>query len=88
MRLRGCPWRTSSPPAPGCATGHRRNIETDGDALTLSVAGETNVELRFEPLVEVPVKGGLHRVERTCFFADDPRAACRVLSAQAVSSAR
>jgi hypothetical protein len=60
-------------------TGHKHNVEfSDGD-LSLSVAGETTVELVFDPPAEVEVRGTTERVTRIRFFADDPRTAVRLL---------
>ncbi|MFW3170126.1 hypothetical protein [Geodermatophilus sp. CPCC 206100] len=58
---------------------HRRNVVLEGDRLALSVLGETNVELRFDPPVQVP--GQPRPVARVAFFADDPAAAVRELRA-------
>jgi hypothetical protein len=55
-------------------SGHRRNLVLDGEELTMSVMGDTNVELRFEPAVEVEVAGGLREISRIALYADDPRA--------------
>lgn len=60
-------------------TGHRHNVERLGGTLSLSVAGETSVELAFDPPVEVEVRGGSGRYDTVRFFADDPRAAVRLL---------
>jgi hypothetical protein len=63
-------------------TGHRHNVERLGGTLSLSVAGETSVELAFDPPVEVAVRGRVGRYERLRFFADDPRTAARLLGAR------
>jgi hypothetical protein len=64
-------------------TGHEHNVEIDGGALSLSVAGETAVELAFDPAAEVEVRGRVERVVRVRFFADDPGAALRLLRQRA-----
>jgi hypothetical protein len=69
-------------------TGHRHNVERLGVTLSLSVAGETSVELVFDPPVEVEVRGHAERHARVRFFADDPRAAVRVLGERGVSARR
>jgi hypothetical protein len=56
---------------------HRRTVVLDGDRLALSVLGETTVELRFDPPVQVA--GQPRPVGRVAFFADDPAAAVREL---------
>lgn len=60
-------------------SGHKHNVEIHDDTLSLSVAGETAVELEFSPAAEVEVRGRSERVTRVRFFADDPRAAVRLL---------
>jgi hypothetical protein len=58
---------------------HKRTVELDGDGLALSFMGGTNVELRFEPPVEVEVDGGSRTVSRVSFSAHDPGAAVGLL---------
>jgi hypothetical protein len=69
-------------------TGHAHNVEWTDGALSLSVAGETSVELAFDPPVEVAVRGLSAAVARVRFFADDPRAAVRLLGERVVSGRR
>lgn len=52
---------------------HRRNVEVDDDRLSVSVMGETNVHLRFDPPVTVTLGGRDHHCVTVDFFADDPR---------------
>jgi hypothetical protein len=70
----------------GAVTGHRRNLVLDGTDLAMSVMGDTNVELRFDPPVEAEVAGGCREVARIALYADDPRAVAALLRARAVSS--
>ena len=58
-------------------SGHRRTVLSEGDRLAVSVMGDTNVELTFDPPVRVP--GQPRPVARVAFFADEPRAAVREL---------
>jgi hypothetical protein len=67
-------------------TGCRHNVERLGETLSLSVAGETSVELAFDPYVEVGIRGRVERFSRVRFFADDPRAAVRLLGERAVKA--
>ncbi|NEK60500.1 hypothetical protein GCU56_21820 [Geodermatophilus sabuli] len=60
--------------------GHRRNVELDGDRLAVSFMGETNVELRFDPPVQVEGQPG--PVVRVAFSAHDAAAAVRELRAR------
>ncbi|MGY1705933.1 hypothetical protein ACI79C_15310 [Geodermatophilus sp. SYSU D00697] len=66
-------------------TGHRRTVVREGDRLVVSVMGDTNVEVRCEPPVQVPGQDG--PVARVALYADDPAAAVRELRARAVSGA-
>jgi hypothetical protein len=59
--------------------GHRRVIGLEGDELVVSVMGDTDVELRFDPPAQTVVRGALARVARAHFYADDPAAAVRLL---------
>jgi hypothetical protein len=63
----------------GAEAGHRRNLVVDDTRLVMSVMGDTNVDLRFDPAVGVPVAGGVRPVSRISFYADDPRRVARVL---------
>jgi hypothetical protein len=63
--------------------GHKHNVEI-GDG-TLSVAGETAVELEFSPAAEIEVRGRSEHVTSVRFFADDPRAAVRLLQQRAAT---
>ena len=63
-------------------TGHQRNLVLADDRLTLAVMGDSNVELRFDPPVEVTVKGRAHRLARISFWVDDPRGVLRQLRAR------
>jgi hypothetical protein len=51
----------------------------------LSVMGDTDVELRFDPPVDVA--GQDEPVARVAFWVDDPRAVVRLLRERAVSAA-
>lgn len=66
-------------------TGHKHNVEIHEETLSLSVAGETSVELAFNPAAEVEVRGRIVRVTRVRFFADDPRTALRPLRERAAT---
>jgi hypothetical protein len=66
-------------------TGHRRTVVRDGDRLVVSVMGDTNVELRFDPPVQVA--GQDSAVYQVVFYADDAQDAVRLLRAR-VDSAR
>ena len=66
-------------------SGHRRNLVLDGDALTMAVMGDSNLELRFEPPVAIEVGAVSRTFTRVAFFVDDPRAAAALLRAAAVS---
>jgi len=68
----------------GAVSGHARNLVLDDDALTMAVMGDTNLELRFEPGVEVAVGGAVRSFTRIAFYVDDPRSAARVLRASTV----
>jgi hypothetical protein len=65
--------------------GHKHNVEIDDGTLSLSVAGETAVELEFSPAAEIEVRGRSEHVTRVRFFADDPRAAVRLLQQRAAT---
>lgn len=89
LLLRFGHFRTTRVPLAGLAgvrrdvrTEHKRNIELDAGTLALSVAGETTVELTFSSDVAVAVRDRAAHVQRVRFFADDPRAAVRLLTAQ------
>ena len=64
---------------------HRRVLLREGDRLVLSVMGDTDVELRFDPPVDVA--GQDEPVARVAFWVDDPRAVVRLLRERAVSAA-
>jgi hypothetical protein len=68
--------------------GHRRSVVLDGDRLALPVMSDTNVELRFYPLVAVEVQGRVHDLRHIAFYADDPRSAVALLRAGLLSSER
>jgi hypothetical protein len=71
----------------GAVAGHRRNLELDGDAMAMSVMGDTNVELRFSPPVVVDV-GGRHReLARIRCYADGPREVAASLGAHVLDRA-
>jgi hypothetical protein len=55
-------------------SGHRRNLVVDDRQLTMSVMGDTNVELRFAPAVQVEVAGEPRNISTVALYADDPRA--------------
>jgi hypothetical protein len=69
----------------GAVTGHRRNLVLDGSDLTMSVMGDTNTELRFDPPVEAELAGAGRELSRIAFWADDPRRVAALLRARAVS---
>jgi hypothetical protein len=66
----------------GAVTGHKRKFVLEDDGLLMSVMGDTNVDLRFDPPVDVQVDGRPHRSTRIRFYADDPRAVVRLLRAR------
>jgi hypothetical protein len=70
----------------GAVSGHRRNLVLDGDALTMAVMGDSNLELRFEPPVAIEVGAVSRTFTRVAFFVDDPRAAAALLRTAAVSA--
>jgi hypothetical protein len=57
----------------GAVSGHKRTVVLGDGRLVLSVMGDTNVELRFDPGVDVEVQERTHTVQRVAFWADDPR---------------
>jgi hypothetical protein len=65
----------------GATAGHRRTLEIHGDSLTMSVMGDTNVELRFAPPVDVDVHGQARDLVRVRCYVDDPRDVARRLRA-------
>jgi hypothetical protein len=67
-------------------SGHRRTVVRDGDRLVVSVMGDTNVELRCEPPVQVAGQDG--SLARVAFYADDPAAAVRLLRERVVGPER
>jgi hypothetical protein len=86
LLLRFAHFRTTRVPLHGLVgvrhdvrNGHKHNVEVTGDTLSLSVAGETALELTFDPAVDVEAQGRTQQVTRIRLFADDPRAAVRVL---------
>lgn len=66
----------------GAESGHARNLVRGDDGLVLAVMGDTNVDLRFDPAVDVQVDGRPHPSTRIRFYADDPRAVVRLLRAR------
>lgn len=58
--------------------GHKRTVEADGDTLTVSVQGTTNVEAELREPWTAPVDAD-HRVRRVCFHADRVDEAVRTL---------
>jgi hypothetical protein len=67
---------------------HAKNVELDGDALSVSFMGGTNVELRFSPAVEARVDGVCAAATRVSFSADDPAAAVALLRTRVASTER
>jgi hypothetical protein len=65
---------------------HKKVLVRDGDRLVLSVMGDTDVELRFDPPVHVAGQG--EPVARVAFWADDPQAVVRLLRDRAVPAGR
>ena len=65
---------------------HGRTVVRNGDRLVLSVMGDTDVELCFDP--PVPVAGQDEPVARVAFWADDPQAVVRLLRDRAVPAGR
>ena len=63
-------------------TGHKRNLVLADHRLTMAVMGDSNVELHFDPPVEVEVKGRTHHLARISFWVDDPRGVVRQLRAR------
>ena len=63
----------------GAVTGHQRNLVLEDDGLVMSVMGDTNVDLRFDPPVEVEVAGQHRPASRISFYADDPGGVARLL---------
>ena len=61
---------------------HARTVVRDGDRLVLSVMGDTDVELRFDPPVHVA--GQDEPVARVAFWVDDPQTVVRLLRDRAV----
>jgi len=68
------------------ASEHKRILLRDGDRLVLSVMGDTDVELRFDPPVHVA--GQDEPVARVAFWVDDPQAVVRLLRDRAVPARR
>jgi hypothetical protein len=71
----------------GAVSGHRRNLELDGDSMAMSVMGDTNVELRFSPFVEVEVGGQIRELARIRCYTDRPRKVSASLRAQVLDRA-
>jgi hypothetical protein len=67
-------------------SGHGKVLRRDGDRLVLSVMGDTDVELRFDPPVRVAGQG--EPVIRVAFWVDDPQAVVRLLRDRAVPAGR
>ncbi len=63
---------------------HGKVLLRDGSRLVLSVMGDTDVELRFDPPADVA--GQDEPVARVAFWVDDPRAVVRLLRERAVSA--
>jgi hypothetical protein len=61
---------------------HGRTVVRNGDRLVLSVMGDTDVELRFDPPVHVA--GQDEPVARVAFWVDDPRTVVGLLRERAV----
>jgi hypothetical protein len=76
VRLEGLAVRT------GAVTGHQRNLVLEEDGLVMSVMGDTNVDLRFDPPVQVEVAGQRRPSSRISFYADDPGGVARLLRAR------
>jgi len=72
--------------ATGAVAGHERNLVIEGDRLVAAVMGDTNVELRFDPAVDVEVAGRVRPLARISFYADDPRGVARLLRARLPSA--
>jgi len=70
------------------ASGHRRTVVLEDGRLAVSVMGDTNIELRFEPPVQVEVAGHPEQVSRIAFYADDVGSAVRLLRNGPVSAGR
>lgn len=68
------------------ASEHAKVLLRDGDRLVLSVMGDTDVELRFDPPVRVA--GQAEPVRRVAFWVDDPQAVVRLLRDRAVPAGR
>ncbi|MGK5110560.1 hypothetical protein [Geodermatophilus sp. CPCC 205506] len=64
--------------------GHRRTTVLEGDRLAVSFMGDTDVELRFDPPVQVA--GQPRPVATVAFSADDPVAAVRELRSRVLSA--
>jgi hypothetical protein len=67
----------------GAVSGHKRNVVLVGGELALPVMGDTNLQLRFEPPVEVQVRGRRHAVSGISCYVDGPREAAGLLRARA-----
>ncbi|MGY1679650.1 hypothetical protein [Geodermatophilus sp. SYSU D01176] len=65
---------------------HERVLVREEDRLVLSVMGDTDVELPFDPPVHVA--GQDEPVGRVAFWADDPHAVVRLLRHRAVPAGR
>lgn len=65
---------------------HGKVLLRDGDRLVLSVMGDTDVELRFDPPVHVAEQE--EPVARVAFWVDDPQAVVRLLRDRAVPAGR
>lgn len=65
---------------------HARTVSRDGDRLVVSVMGDTDVELRFDPPVHLAGQDG--PVTRVAFWVDDPQAVVRLLRDRAVPAGR
>jgi hypothetical protein len=67
-------------------SGHGKVLLRDGDRMVLSVMGDTDVELRFDPPVHVA--GQDQPVTRVAFWVDDPQAVVRLPRVRAVPAGR
>jgi hypothetical protein len=70
----------------GAVSGHKRNLVLGDSYLALPVMGDTNLELRFEPPVDVQVRGAPHALSRISCYVDGPREAAGLLRAGAPTS--
>ncbi len=69
----------------GAVSGHERNLVLGDDGLVMAVMGDTSVDLRFDPAVQVQVAGRVRPLSRISFYTDDPRGVARLLRARDAS---